>query len=51
MLVRGNVLTEAWIQDLVVRFHAYNIEQDYNPVEDIEAAFNRFKTTLASELQ
>eukprot|EP01033_Poteriospumella_lacustris_P013240 gene13240-9485_t len=51
VLVRGNVLTEAWIQDLVVRFHAYNIEQDYNPVEDIEAAFNRFKTTLASELQ
>lgn len=50
VLVRANILTEAWIQDLVARFHVHNIEQDFNLPEDIDAAFDRFKGSLASHL-
>lgn len=50
-LVRGNVLTESWVGELIDRFHAYNIEQDYNQPADIDAAFDRFKSTLSSEIK
>jgi hypothetical protein len=50
VLVKGNVLNESWLEEVVGRFHAHNIDQGYE-APDVNVVFDRLKSTLASELK
>jgi hypothetical protein len=49
-LVKGNVLTASWVEDVIGRFHAHNIDQGYE-APDVDVVFDRFKSTLSKELK